>query len=140
MEQFLTCEQGDSVFQKLMAAPVTAARKRIRRAKPTAAEQFAQPTDSLADMWRKSPKGKRAKPSPLAEKIPTYADWLRGKCKLKGDEIKREVARAKAEWAVRNSHPFLAAVISLEWHASERTRRAVAAYVNSRTQQFAEAA
>jgi hypothetical protein len=105
---FLTPEQGDAAFAKLMQSPATAKRKRVKRraAAPVSSpdstsENFA--ALSLSEVWRRSPKGKRPHRSPLDEKLPTYADWLRSKCKVKGDAVAREVARAAAEWALRKA-------------------------------------
>ena len=72
-ECFLQPEQGDAAFAKLMAAPVSAPRKRIRRAKVEPEESIPTAGKSLADIIR----GRR-KPyqSPLSKPMPTYRHWL----------------------------------------------------------------
>ena len=105
--ELLQPQQGDEAFAKLMQAPAfdpnrtTIAPKREKKPrKPVIVETFA-------DIWYKSLRGKvdvkRARP--LDERVPTYADWLRGTAKLKGADIKREVERARQEWTQRRANP-----------------------------------
>lgn len=95
-EAFLQSEQGDAAFRKLMSAPVSAPRKRIRRAKVEVAESIDTAGKSLADIVRGRGKPYR---SILSKPMPTYRQWL-GKF-LNADEADREDARARAEWAER---------------------------------------
>lgn len=106
-DSFLESPRGDTAFRALMLSPASAPRKTIRKRKAAADVAAPVAIGSLYDLWKASPKGKRPHKSPLAEDVPTYAAFLR-RAGLRGDEVKRESARAVAEWALRRTAQYRA--------------------------------
>jgi hypothetical protein len=97
-DPLLQCEQGDAAFAKLMAAPVSAPRKRIRKARVEVAESIDTRGKSLADIIRGRGKPYR---SILSKQLPTYEQWLRRF--TTPDEAEREAGSARQEWADRKA-------------------------------------
>lgn len=95
----LVSEQGDAAFRKLMAAPLKAPRKKIRRAKVDIGESVSTVGKRLADLY----KGHRIR-SVLCKPLPTYRQWLGSV--LDPADADREDARAKQEWADRKAGLF----------------------------------
>ena len=91
-DTFLQAEQGDAAFRKLMSAPVSAPRKRIRRAKVEVSESIDAAGKSLADIVRGRGKPYRG---PLSKPMPTYRQWLNRVLSSPADAA-REDARAAA--------------------------------------------
>lgn len=101
--ELLAVQQGDAAFRKLMAAPVSAPRKRIRKSKVDAGDSVDTSAKSLADIYRESKVGKRAAKSPLYKPVPSYGQWLRSF--MSGADAAVELQRAKVEWAAIRGEP-----------------------------------